>query len=270
MGLSVWTGHFIETLTLFVLVVIHEMGHITAACLYGWKVHKLELLPFGGLAQMEEWGLAPSREEIVVALAGPCQHIFAIVLGICLWELDFWTQDWTQYFVIANLWLAWFNLLPIYPLDGGRILQSILSLVLPYRLAIILTALLGVSLAVLLVGCAFLIPGSTVHIPLLCIALFLLFYSGYTLSNYHVPFLRFLLHRWHSKADSSERISRIKTSYHQPLRLVVRKFYKGRYHLIEILDSGGKMLGIVPEELVLSTYLQQQYDCRVGELLRMS
>lgn len=79
---AVWTGYFIEIITLFVLVLIHELGHAAAAGAFGWRVDSIELLPFGGVVKTDEWGTVPSREEMTVALAGPFQHILMILISL--------------------------------------------------------------------------------------------------------------------------------------------------------------------------------------------
>lgn len=57
--ISVLTGYFIETVTLFGIVFIHEMGHVVAAKSFGWRVKEVQLLPFGGVAVVEEPGAYP-------------------------------------------------------------------------------------------------------------------------------------------------------------------------------------------------------------------
>lgn len=68
-GLSVVMGLFTEVLSLFIIVCIHEMGHVAVARELGWRVTEVQLLPFGGVATMEEAYATDPLDEIVVALA---------------------------------------------------------------------------------------------------------------------------------------------------------------------------------------------------------
>src|SRR5690606_22546844 len=120
------------------------------------------------------WGNASAKEEIVVALAGPFHHIWMILLSYLFFRFGWWSQEWTEYFVKGNLIIAIFNLLPIYPLDGGRILQALMSYWIPYRSCINYTCWLSFVLSSGLILLAFLIPRIRVHPTLFIIGLFLL------------------------------------------------------------------------------------------------
>jgi len=68
---TVWSGYFLEVVTLFGLILIHELGHVSVARHFGWRMTEIELLPFGGVAKTDEWGTVPAKEEMLVAIAGP-------------------------------------------------------------------------------------------------------------------------------------------------------------------------------------------------------
>ena len=79
---SVFTGRFLELLTLFIIVFIHELGHAAAAAAMGFKVRAIQMLPFGGVAVIEDDGRMTAMKEIIIALAGPLQNV--IMIGITL------------------------------------------------------------------------------------------------------------------------------------------------------------------------------------------
>ncbi len=149
---SVWTGFLLEMITLFVLVIIHELGHVSVARAYHWRVSRIQLLPFGGVAEVEEWGNKDPVEEFMVSLAGP--FLNGVMWGIA-WifgRIGFWELEWAHYFMWCNAIIAGFNLLPLWPLDGGKMVQALLSMGLPYRRAVYLTYFISFSgLLILLV-----------------------------------------------------------------------------------------------------------------------
>lgn len=257
--LSVWTGHFIEVMTLFGLVIIHEMGHVTAAWSYGWTVRTIELLPFGGVAVMDEWGNTSAKEEIVVALAGPFHHIWMILLSYLFFQLEWWSQEWTEYFIMGNTVIAVFNLLPIYPLDGGRILQALISYWLPYRKCIHYTCCFSLVLSCGVILIAFMIPGIMVYPSLLLIGIFLLISNIVLFKKQQYQFLRFLLHRLNDGIPENVPLYKISVSSHDQLPRVIDKWYRERYHVLEVTDQRGKILGWLTEEKVLRSYFNRDW-----------
>jgi stage IV sporulation protein FB len=259
---SVWTGHFLEIITLCILVFIHELGHVLAAWSYRWRIESIELLPIGGVAKTDEWGTVPAREEIVVALAGPFHHIWMVLFSLIAYQLGWWSEAWTMYFIEGNLFIALFNLVPIYPLDGGRVLQAALSYVLPYRLCIRVTYWASLCLAVLLI-----VWGLFSSFPLFTIALFLLITNIKQIRQQRVQYLRFLLHRHHHGISHDVPIRRIRLPHSVSVTSVIHQWYKEFYHVFELVDENGKSVAFIPEERVLAGYFQDNRVMEIRELV---
>ncbi len=157
-------GVIVVTL-LFVIVTLHELGHSLAALRYGIPVKQIVLLPIGGVAQLKEIPENPGQ-ELVIAGAGPAVNF---VLGALMWALagplgiqlvnpaevlsnvDQVTLAGIYNAVFAyNISLAVFNLIPAFPLDGGRVLRALLATRLPYARATSLAVSIGRGFAWLL------------------------------------------------------------------------------------------------------------------------
>jgi Zn-dependent protease/CBS domain-containing protein len=164
-------------LALFASVLLHELGHAAIARLYGIRTVEIVMYPIGGIARPER---APrAREELWIALAGPVVNAL-IAAGLFGWlvasggfvpvELlkEPTDANLMQRVASGNLLLFLFNLLPAYPMDGGRILRSLLALYRPEEEATRIAAGAGQGLAVLL-GLAGMLWGNFV---LLFVALF--------------------------------------------------------------------------------------------------
>lgn len=123
-------------LALFACVLLHEFGHITMAARFGVRTPDVILLPIGGLARLERIPEQP-RQEFLIALAGPAVTLaIIIVLGLVIdvrgpavvdLVLTGNARNLREMLFAVNVWLLGFNLLPAFPMDGGRVLRALLA-----------------------------------------------------------------------------------------------------------------------------------------------
>jgi Zn-dependent protease len=155
------------TLVLFSTVLLHELGHSLTAKRYGITVRDIMLLPIGGVARLSRMPEKPA-EELVVALAGPAVNLAFVLLlapfvllsnGAALVEGGLAAVDLasspspmglTTFLLLVNVSLLLFNLIPAFPLDGGRVLRGLLAFWLPHARATSIAATIGRGLAVVL------------------------------------------------------------------------------------------------------------------------
>ena len=167
---------------LFGSVLLHEFGHILVARRFGVRTPTVTLLPIGGVAQMERIPEQP-RQELLVALAGPAVNLMiggaiALALGGLpphpQMELANFSEAFWSHLAFANLALGLFNLLPAFPMDGGRVLRALLSSRLGYARGTKAAAVTGQAMAFLfgLVGVA------SGNLMLTLIAVFVYFGAG--------------------------------------------------------------------------------------------
>ena len=145
-------------LAIFGCVLLHELGHALTAKRFGIQTRDITMLPIGGVARLERMPREP-RQELLVAAAGPAVNVvIAGLLFVILVVLNGGTQIpddpldihgnfWMQLMVI-NIFLVVFNLIPAFPMDGGRILRALLAIRLDYARATRIAARIGQVLAV--------------------------------------------------------------------------------------------------------------------------
>lgn len=265
---AVWMGYFVEVITLFTLVIIHELGHVFMAKSFAWKIRRIQLLPFGGVAEVEEWGNTMPREELWVALAGPFLNGVMWLVGLIFWQTGLWAEEWARYFMWCNLIIAGFNLLPVWPLDGGKIVQALLSISLPYRRSIRLT--LWLSFVGVLIMLFIAISSHPLHLNLLIVGGYLLLHNVMDYRNLPYQWLRFLLMKYRATRNAKGFQFPSACSFITPHTRIMDSLQllrKGRYHHFCIVDGNDKVLNVVSEQEMLTAYFEKnQPQCAVSDI----
>lgn len=113
-------------LTFLASVLTHEFGHYYVAKKRGYKLDNFYLAPYGACLNYKE-KVFESRDELMIAFAGPCINLVLSVSFVCLWWIFPSLYNFTYDFVFQSVILALINLLPCYPLDGGRVMVGLFS-----------------------------------------------------------------------------------------------------------------------------------------------
>ncbi len=164
MAVDIWQGHGLGTalygaifvMVIFGCIVLHELGHALTALHFGVKTRDITLLPIGGLARLDRMPDKP-LQELWVALAGPAVNVaIAIVLygfllsvgaQVNLAQFRWIGGNFLNKLMVVNVWLVLFNMIPAFPMDGGRVLRALLATRLEFTQATHIAARVGQALA---------------------------------------------------------------------------------------------------------------------------
>ncbi len=148
--IALQVGYFKNYLIIFSIVLFHEMCHLLMAYFFNFKLGKMTLLPFGAYLEIMYYGNYHVLKELIVSIMGPLSHI--IIWAALLYLKPYLGAGTFHYALQFNFLMLLFNLLPLYPLDGSKVVLIGLSFIFPYKLTLYLTGILSVLCLILLCG----------------------------------------------------------------------------------------------------------------------
>lgn len=214
--LAILSANFQMILIVSLLLFIHECGHFFTAMLLKWSTEKIVFYPFGGISKFSHFINCPLKEEILVLLMGPLMQMLGYYFIL---SLDFFI-NYSQSIKIINYSILLFNLLPIYPLDGGKLLHCFICFFTSYNMSFKIVYLISYLLLTLII--IFFIYSPNLNIFLILILLITRLKKEQKLTNYYKE--KFLLERYlhkyrfkKSKIVTTE--NNFKRDYHHLLKL---------------------------------------------------
>ncbi|MGQ0569808.1 MAG: site-2 protease family protein [Armatimonadota bacterium] len=253
-------------LALFACVVLHELGHALTARRFGIRTRDITLLPIGGLARMERMPDDP-RQELWVALAGPAVNV-AIAAVLFAWlritgtwqpieQLTVGSGSFAQRLMIVNVSLVVFNLLPAFPMDGGRVVRSLLAMRMDYARATQAAAVLGQGMALL-----FGLVGLFTNPFLVFIALFVWIGAAQEAGAAQmktalggIPVSRVMISEYHTLTPQD------------PVRRAVELLLAGSQQDFPVV-SGGEVVGVLTRAELFAALARRGQETQVGEVMR--
>jgi Zn-dependent protease/CBS domain-containing protein len=250
---------------LFLCVLLHEFGHVFAARHYGVQTPDVTLLPIGGVARLERIPEEPTQ-ELVIALAGPAVNL---VIGIVIWlalgglipvegyEVQNPGISLFSRLAWVNFFLVLFNLIPAFPMDGGRVLRALLAYRMGYGRATQVAASIGQGVAFLL-G----ILGLFGNPILLFIALFV--YLG-AAGEAHATQMRqvsrgmIVSDAAVTAFESLSPLSRVEDA--------VRCLIRTTQHEFPVVDGSGRMRGVLTRDAIIRALSEYGPDVPVVEVM---
>ena len=264
-AVAILTAHFIELSLLLLIIFIHEMGHAAAASFFSWRIKRISLLPFGGVAEMDEHGNRSLYEETVVVLAGPLQHVWMGALAYGLYAMGIVPEYWYARFFDFNMMVLLFNLLPVWPLDGGKLIFLLLSFRRAFPLAHLQTIIF--SGAVLLVFAFMMLVVGPFTLNVLIIVGFLAFSLFYEWKQRRYVFIRFLMERYYGNQGEFRSLLPIKVTEEEELAAVLERFQRGCKHRVIVTQKNGKEASLDENELLHAYFAEKNLQAKMGDLV---
>lgn len=255
-------GLFLPMVILFALVCLHEMGHFIVAKWTRFPVEKIELHLFGGKLITNKMYANSILQDLGIALAGPLMNAIIFLFLLCLQHMHGMNADLLDMIQFYNGLLLVFNLLPIYPLDGGRIIQYLLQFILPVyhvqRYLHLFSLIIIVCCNILLYYHVFL------SLPIVFLSIYLLIENVQAWRQRTYVHWRFLLWKKQQPYGKHLKIKQI------PKRFSIQKIFNAIYRektVQYIISEQGRSYFVTDDELLhdrLNRYVSLQ---TIGEMI---
>lgn len=218
---------------IFLMLSIHELAHILCASFFHYPIEKVHVYPFGLAAQISYIGYGSIMKEVCIIAAGPLTHVCIPFFIHLLQSYAVISPSFASYLLMINASILMFNLLPIYPLDGGRLLQSFFHCFLRFKRAQQLTYLCSM-VVVLVVFYMQLLHGLSGTIVLVFLLLQIIL-SWKDMSFHQLQFFRYRLqHPSHDPLIMNEKSDLYRARYNMMREksgwLVEEKWLYRRFH----------------------------------------
>ena len=252
-------GQALAFFVYFIVIVLHEFAHVFVAEKLGYNLNKIYLLPFGAMLDINQ-NFISREDEIKVAIAGPAFNFILTFLCLGLWWIFPETYAYTSFFVFCNIITGLVNLLPCYPLDGGRILVSSLSQKLSRTKALKISYIFNYIFSIIFIILFFINLKIEVNISYALMAIFIFFgtinnkFSG----NYSMINL--------NKNKSVYDVKSLFVKGDTPLYKIFKHFNSKKFNIIYVQLNNGQ-IKMITENLVQKYLEKYSFNTKIEEIL---
>lgn len=153
--LSFLAGNFKEIIILYIIIIIHELGHLLFIKIYKKKIINITIYPFGGICKYNSLVNHKIKEELLISFAGILFQLLLYILFLIIYKYNIINTYTYNLFIKNNTSLLIFNILPIIGLDGEKIIHLLLEYVLPYKLVNNLSIIISILSLLIFIICSY-------------------------------------------------------------------------------------------------------------------
>ena len=244
--ITYFMGFLEEYFLMFAVLLFHELFHLIAICFEDIKIMYIKIEPFGITIRLRERVFENPKKELVMAIAGPFSNFLLAFILYLFSPISF------SYLILANLSMGVFNLLPVCPLDGGRILKAYLTpkygYIKSYKTVLLLTKVLSVFLIILGI---FIIYFTRFNYSVCIIGCFL-FFNLLTEKNHSLYYLTKEISEYKKKNKNIEKMPVVSVAVNKnfPVRKILSDLSFTRYYIFTVIENAKIIAKLTEGELI--------------------
>lgn len=244
--LLLFSNNILNVISYILCVFLHELGHSIVAQNLGYKLNKISFMPFGASISGKENVFYSLKHEILVSVAGPVVNLILLIVCLALFWLFPSLYFYLEPFYYANVITLIFNFLPVYPLDGGRVLYALLKKKYKQEKAYKIIKIIGFIISILLFILFIISAFFEINYTFATVSIFLL--SGLFFEDtgcYYIQNYNFINKQEKLKKGMDTNIVSINEDAY--LYFALRKLNKYKFNTILIVASSGKIVKSLSE-----------------------
>ena len=262
-ALMIWLAGMESFLAFFLALLLHEFAHSAFARALGVRVLDMELLPFGCAANMDGFALVSGGKEILIAAAGPAANLICAAGAFALEKAV--NSSFLTVFMQSSLVLAAVNMMPVLPLDGGRMLMVMLGLILPRKSAVKIGCAMGIAVSAAICGFAVYAAVSGYFHPMLFMMGGFMLYSA--IKSMRSDEFAFMKHVALKKSEIARRacvdVKHVAAPQSRVLGEVLTSLDPRKYNIVHILDGNYNVCRVVDEMELADRLIREGVDARL-------
>lgn len=269
--ISIFFSYFSQLIILILVILIHELAHSWVCIYYNIQITEIRIFIFGGVAKFQGNIEEKPKEEAIIALAGPLSNFILIVLtSLIIPKPEIQNNNIIQFFIITNATIGIFNLIPILPLDGGRIARGLIGNYLGLKRATYIIIRLGYIICLLLFvfSLYMALTYKKEYIFLSYLSVYILISNRKEKERMDFIFTKNLVLK--KKSLFNEGIMEVKhiiAIETVDIKSIFNEFTLEEYCIITVTDRIGKVIGSLSESEIIDAIIKYESNISLGELL---
>lgn len=270
---SMFFNYFSQLLVLIVVILIHELAHCYACNYYNISISEIKIFVFGGVAKFQGHIEENPKQEVIIALAGPVSNcILVIIILLIVNKLNIKENYIVQLFLTANITISLFNLIPILPLDGGRVARGIMGYYLGIKKATYIIIRLGYCICILLfvIGIYGALVYNIEYVFISFLSVYVFFCNKGEKERIDFIFAKNIVLK--KKSLFTEGIMDVKhiiAMEFVDIKNIFNEFTLEQYYIITVTNTKGKVIGNLSESEVIDAIIEYDNNIVLGELINI-